>query len=188
MMLTEYGSVSSIVASEEEEEKQLQLQLIVTTVFVINVVLVVILIWLMMAIVIDKTQKEVKLSYRAKKRRKLVNLNNPIKDSDATCKSELRMNRHTFCIICEMLRDIRVLTGSRYMSLEEIVAMFLYTLAHYFKNRTIGSYFYQSGEGVSRNFHRCLLTVLKLHTHLLKKPTLIIEDCEDRRWKCFKVM
>jgi len=134
----------------------------------------------MMAIVIHETQK-VKMSFREKKRRRLVNLNNLIKDSDATCKSKLHMNRHTFYVLCEMVRDIGGLTGTRYMSLEEIVAIFLYTLAHQFKNRTVGNYFYRSGENVSRNFHRCLLAVLKLHTHLLKKPMPILEDCEDSR-------
>ena len=71
-----------------------------------------------------------------------MNLNNLITDSDATCKSELRMNRHSFYILCEMVRDIRGLTSTRYMSLEEIVAMFLSTLAHQFKNRTVANYFY----------------------------------------------
>jgi len=165
----------------------MQLQLIVTIVLVINAVLLVIFMWLMMAIIIHETQR-VKLPYREKKRRRLVNLNKLVRDSDATCKSELRMNRRTFNILCEMVRDVGGLTGTRYMSLEEIVAMFLYTLAHQFKNRTVASYFYRSGESVSRNFHRCLLAVLKLHTHLLKKPTPISEDCEDSRWKCFKVM
>ncbi|XP_057540777.1 uncharacterized protein LOC130818632 [Amaranthus tricolor] len=78
-----------------------------------------------------------------------------------------------------MVRDVGGLNGTRNMSLEEIVAMFLYTLAHHLKNRTIRSHFFRSGESVSRNFHRCLLAVLKLHTHLLKKPTPITEDCEN---------
>jgi len=97
--------------------------------------------WLMMAIVIYETQK-VKLSDKEKKRHKSVNLNNLIADSNVTCKSELRINRRTFHILCEMVRDIRGLTGTRYMYLEEIVFMFLYTLAHQFKNRIVESYFY----------------------------------------------
>ena len=159
------------------KRKKMQMQLIVTIVLVINVVLLVILMWLRMAIVIHGIQR-IKLSCREKKHRRLVNLNKLIRDSDATCKSELCMNRHTFNILCEMVRDIRGLTGTRYLSLEEIVAMFLYTWAHQFKNRTVGSYFYRSGKTMGRNFHRCLLAVLKLRTHLLKKPTPILEDCE----------
>ena len=110
-----------------------------------------------------------------------MNLNNLIKDSHVTCKSEPCIYRHTFYVLCEMVKDIGGLTGTRYRSLEEIVAMFLYTLAHQFKNKTGGNYFYRSGESVSRNFHHCLLAVLKLHTHLLKKPTPILEECEDSR-------
>ena len=97
----------------------MQLQLIVTIVLVMNAVLLVIFMWLMMAIIIHETQR-VKLSYREKKRCRLVNLNKLIRDSDATCKSELRMNRRTFNILCEMVRDIGGLTGTRYLSLIHI--------------------------------------------------------------------
>jgi len=97
--------------------------------------------WLMMATVIHETQR-VKLPYRQMERRRLVNLNKLIKDSNAICKSELRMNRRIFNILCEMVTNIGGLNGTRYTLLEEIVAMFLYTLAHQFKNRTVGSYFY----------------------------------------------
>jgi len=163
----------------------MQSQLIVTIVFIINDVLLVVLIWLIMAIVIHETEK-VKLAYREKKRRRLVNLNNLITYSDATCKSELCMNKYTFYILCEMFSNFGGLTSTRHMSLEDIVAMFLHTLAYQLKKRTVRNYFYRSGESVSRNFHRCLLVVSKLHTHLLKKPTLIPKDYEDCRWKCFR--
>lgn len=122
-----------------------------------------------------------------KKRHRLDNLNTLIRDSDVTCRSELRMNRRTFSALCEMVSDIGGLRGTRNMSLEEIVAMFLYTLAHHKKNRSLGTYFLRSGESVSRQFNLCLLAVLKLHRHLLKKPTPISENSEDGRWKCFQV-
>ena len=122
-----------------------------------------------------------------KKRLRIKHLNRLIKHSDIICKSELRVNRQIFYVLCEMVRDIGGLSGTRNMSLEEIVAMFLYTLSHHFKNRTIGNHFFRSGESVSRNFHRCLRAVLKLHVQLLKKPTPITAECEDSRWKCFQV-
>ncbi|XP_048493239.1 protein ALP1-like [Beta vulgaris subsp. vulgaris] len=109
-----------------------------------------------------------------------------VRESDVKCKNELRVNRHTFNVICEMLRDIGGLSGTRNMSLQEIVAMFLYTLAHRKKNRSIGHYFLRSGESVSRQFNLCLRFVLKLHEHLLHKPTPVLEDCEDKNWKPFK--
>uniref|UniRef100_A0A803N5E2 DDE Tnp4 domain-containing protein n=1 Tax=Chenopodium quinoa TaxID=63459 RepID=A0A803N5E2_CHEQI len=50
----------------------------------------------------------------------------------------------------------------------------------------MGAHFYRSGETISRQFHACLLAILKLHVVLLKKPTPIREDCDDERWKYFK--
>jgi len=169
------------------KRKKIQLQLLVTIIVVLNVFMLILIVWCMMGDAIHKIQR-VKETKRDKKRRRLNNLNALIIESDVACRSELRMNRDTFYVLCEMVRDIGGLTGSRNMSLEEIVAMFLYTLSHKFKNRTVGNYFIRSGETVSRNFHRCLLAILKLHKHLLKKPTPIAEDCEDSRWKYFKVM
>ncbi|CAM0905270.1 unnamed protein product [Alopecurus aequalis] len=99
-----------------------------------------------------------------------------IGESDAVCISELRTDRRTFHILCEMVRDAGGLKASRNTSLEEIVASFLYVLSHHLKNRTIGKFFYQSPEPVSRNFNACLLAVLKLNQILLKKPEPIPED------------
>ena len=59
--------------------------------------------------------------------------------------------------------------------------MFLYTLSHHKKNRSIGHYFIRSGETVNLQFNICLSAVLKLHKRLLKKPTPITKDCEDGR-------
>ncbi|WVZ81723.1 hypothetical protein U9M48_029066 [Paspalum notatum var. saurae] len=109
-----------------------------------------------------------------------------IRESDVGCISELRMDRRTFDVFCEMLRDVAGLKGTRNMPLEEIVAAFLYTLSHHLKNRTIGGYFFQSGETISRQFNKCLLAVLKLHQLLLKKPEPRPEDSTDFRWKHFK--
>ena len=70
---------------------------------------------------------------RDKKRRRQDNLNALINDGDIACKNELRMNRKTFYTLCEMVRDKGGLRGTRNMSVEEILAMFLYTLAHHKK-------------------------------------------------------
>ncbi|KAJ8444765.1 hypothetical protein Cgig2_011727 [Carnegiea gigantea] len=142
MISTEYGSISSIVAYVEEEENAMQL--VVTIMLLINAVLLVTLMPLMMAM-----------------HHTLVNLNKLIRGSDTTCKSELCMNRRTFNILCEMVRDIGGLIGSRYMPLEDIVAMFLYTFAHPFKNTTVGSYFYQSGASARWNKVKTLKVLTK---------------------------
>ena len=52
-------------------------------------------------------------------------------ESDAACISQLRMDRRTFHILCEMVIDVGGLRGTRNTSLEEIVASFLYVLAHH---------------------------------------------------------
>ncbi|KAJ8749125.1 hypothetical protein K2173_013732 [Erythroxylum novogranatense] len=96
------------------------------------------------------------------------------------------MDRRTFGILCEMVRDIGGLKDTKNSSLEEIVASFLYVLAHHKKNRTISLLFHRSGKTISRHFNRCLLAILKLHEVLLKRPQPITEDCEDNRWKSFK--
>jgi hypothetical protein len=71
------------------------------------------------------------------------------------------------------------------MTLEEIVTHFLYMLAHHSKNRTIGRFFFRSGETVSRQFNLCLLGVLKLQHLLLKTPEPILENSTDNTWKNF---
>ncbi|KAF7083488.1 hypothetical protein CFC21_087272 [Triticum aestivum] len=62
-----------------------------------------------------------------------------IGESDTMCISQLRMDRRTFHILCEMVRDIGGLKGTRNTSLEEIVASFLYVLSHHLKSRTVGN-------------------------------------------------
>ncbi|XP_021732162.1 protein ANTAGONIST OF LIKE HETEROCHROMATIN PROTEIN 1-like [Chenopodium quinoa] len=155
-------------------KRKRQTELLVTLLVIINFMI-------LMYFVLHKIHR-----IRDKKRNRLINLNSLIRDSDVACRSELSMNRHTFGVLCEMISDIGGLRGTRNMSLQEIVAMFLYTSSHHKKNRSRGHYFYRSGESVSRQFNLCLLVVLKLHHHLLKKPTPITEDCEDSRWKCFQ--
>ena len=162
--------------------KKKQMDLLATIMIIINVVYVTYLMMRVTSVAIQpRYRKSEKKLIRMKRMNMLIN------HSDRACKSQLRVDRRTFRVLCEMVRDIGGLKGSHNMSLEEIVALFLYTLAHHFKNRVVGHHFIRSGESVSRNFHRCLLAVLKLHEHILKKRTPITEECEDDRWKCFKV-
>jgi len=101
-----------------------------------------------------------------------------IRNNDTTCISELCMDR-TYYILCEMLKDVGGLKGTRNMELEDIVAQFLYILAHHLKNRTVKNTFFRSGETVSRQFNLCPLVVLKLHHLLLKTPEPIPENSTD---------
>ncbi|XP_021726567.1 protein ALP1-like isoform X1 [Chenopodium quinoa] len=164
------------------KKKLKQIQLVISMVIII---LMMYWMWHMMCVVTIRGV-QLKERKRNKKLLRMLVLRGLYRESDVKCKSELRVNRRTFNIICEMLRDIGGLSGTKNMSLQEIVAMFLYTLAHHKKNRSIGQYFFRSGETVSRQFHLCLRAFLMLHEVLLYNPTPISDDCEDERWKSFK--
>lgn len=155
-------------------------------VMLINCVVVLHLLWYTVKNSLRDSQY-LTLDKRTRRKRRLHNLNRIISESDTLCRNFLRIDRHTFGVLLEMVRDVGGLSGTKNMSLEEIVAGFLYTLAHHKKNRMIGAYFYRSGETVSRQFHACLMAILKLHIVLLKKPTPIPEECDDERWKYFEV-
>ncbi|KAF8730407.1 hypothetical protein HU200_016984 [Digitaria exilis] len=105
--------------------------------------------WSLLAMAYKKRCLKIEQRIRNREQRSL-RLSQIICDSDATCISQLRMDRRTFHVLCEMLRDVGGLKATRNMLLEEIVAQFLYILAHHLKNRTIKEFFYRSGETVSR--------------------------------------
>ncbi|PPD76415.1 hypothetical protein GOBAR_DD26660 [Gossypium barbadense] len=66
--------------------------------------------------------------------------------SDETCIEQVRMNRTVFFKLCEMLESIGGLKSSRFMLVDEEVAMFLHIISHHLKNRVIKHYFRRSGE------------------------------------------
>ncbi|XP_057533015.1 uncharacterized protein LOC130810908 [Amaranthus tricolor] len=165
-----------IMQSLRRKSRLKQLQLVVT-----NVVVVLMMYWVCYMTSVA-TVRGVQL-IQNKRDRKILRL---IQESDVHCKTELRVNRQIFNIICEMLKEIGSLTRTKNVSLDEIVTMFLYTLAHHKNNRSIAHFFIRSGETVSRQFNLCRRAILKLHEDLLYKPTPILEECEDERWKPFK--
>lgn len=112
-------------------------------------------------------------------------LNRLVKCSDVNCHEQLRMNRSTFMKLCCLLRTVG-LGDSRYVILEEKVAMFLYTLGHYHKNRKVKFDFMRSGQTVSKHFHAVLKGVLRLQGRLLKTPEPIPAGSNDDRWKWFQ--
>ena len=56
---------------------------------------------------------------------------------DTSCIEQLRMDRHTFYILCRMLKNNGHIKDSRNMLIEEKVALFLNILAHDEKTRII---------------------------------------------------
>ncbi|CAL5386329.1 unnamed protein product [Camellia sinensis] len=112
-------------------------------------------------------------------------LNRLVKDSDIDCHEQLRVNRHTFMCLCTLVQSVR-LSDSKYVLLEEKVAMFLNVIAHDYKNRNIKFNFMRSRQIVSQYFNDVLKAILRLQGVLLKTPEPITANCTDDRWRCFQ--
>ncbi|KAJ0020097.1 hypothetical protein Pint_31745 [Pistacia integerrima] len=96
------------------------------------------------------------------------------------------MDVKSFDKLCHLLKSIGELALTRNTTIEEMVASFLHITAHHVKNRVLKRQTKRSGETVSRNFHRVLQAVLRLHRILLQKPDPVLENSTDDRWKWFK--
>ncbi|XP_073302307.1 uncharacterized protein [Primulina huaijiensis] len=116
----------------------------------------------------------------------LSNLHRIIEVGDIQCVTNLRMNRSAFARLCYLLKNVGGLAESRYVRVEEKVAMFLSILAHHKKNRVAGHDYIRSGQTVSAHFHDVLKALLKLHPLLLVKPAPVDEECRNETWSYFK--
>ncbi|CAN1332297.1 hypothetical protein LINPERPRIM_LOCUS35665 [Linum perenne] len=108
------------------------------------------------------------------------------KTTDQMCVNMLRMRRHIFEKLCTLLKEEGGLRRSKNMDIEEMVAIFLVTIGHNIKNRKAQFLFQRSAETISRIFKLVLLSILKLESQLLAKPTPVPEDCTNKHWKYFK--
>ncbi|KAL8520715.1 hypothetical protein ACS0TY_011312 [Phlomoides rotata] len=93
--------------------------------------------------------------------RELVNV------SDEDCKDAFMMDRVAFARLCSLLHTLGGLRNSKYIFVQEKVAM--------------------SGHTVSKYFHHVLQSVLKLHSLFLVQPKPVPEDSTYPRWQDFKV-
>ncbi|KAM6554034.1 hypothetical protein CsatB_014796 [Cannabis sativa] len=109
-----------------------------------------------------------------------------IRSGDIEFVNELRMDRRTFGVLCELHRHNGRLKVDGLVTIEEQVCIFLNILAHHVKNRTIHHKFKRSGETISRYFNAVLSGVLRLQASLLVVPEPVSESCNDDRWKWFK--
>ncbi|XP_075479479.1 uncharacterized protein LOC142520373 [Primulina tabacum] len=113
-------------------------------------------------------------------------LNMIIDAGDVQCVLNLRMNRNAFGRLCYLLMHLGGLTDSRYVRVQEKVAMFLSILAHHKKNRVTSHDYMRSGQTVSAHFHEVMRALLKLYTLLLVKPTPVDGNCDSDPWKWFE--
>ncbi|KAL5567150.1 hypothetical protein UlMin_030314 [Ulmus minor] len=102
-------------------------------------------------------------------------------ESDATSLDNLRMTRHAFTKLCTMLQTIGGLRGSKYLCVDEQVAMFLHILAHHVKNRVIKFQFLRSGQTVSRYFHNNFLGALDGTYISVRVPVSDKPRCRNRK-------
>ncbi|XP_028793831.1 uncharacterized protein LOC114749507 [Neltuma alba] len=77
------------------------------------------------------------------------------------------VDKHVFHLLCTKLEE-HGLRKSKYVGIEEMVAMFLNTVAHGQCNRMIQERFQRSGETVSRHFHNVLQAFLSLLSELIR--------------------
>ncbi|XP_075491294.1 uncharacterized protein LOC142529606 [Primulina tabacum] len=113
-------------------------------------------------------------------------LNMIIDAGDVQCVLNLRMNRNAFARLCYLLMHLGGQTYSRYVRVQEKVAMFLSILAHHKKNRVTSHDYMRSGQTVSAHFHEVMHALLKLYTLLLVKHTPVDANCDSDPWKWFK--
>ncbi|KAL7178667.1 hypothetical protein ACSBR1_042087 [Camellia fascicularis] len=113
-------------------------------------------------------------------------INRLVRESDITCVEQLCMDRRSFMTLWNMVHTIGGLGHSKYVTLEEKVAFFLFILAQHLKIRNVKFNFYRSGETVSRYFNDVLKVVLRLQANLLITPNPITEASTDPRWNCFQ--
>ncbi|KAM6551213.1 hypothetical protein CsatB_001021 [Cannabis sativa] len=114
------------------------------------------------------------------------NLHDLVFASDLNCVSQLRMNRETFQRLCSILSSRGNLRKTRNVFAEEMVAIFLYILAHHHKNRVVGYSFKRSGKTVNKYFHECLNAMIRCQKEFWKTPEPKLETSIDPRWKWFK--
>ena len=101
--------------------------------------------------------------------------------SDVICRDQLRMNRNAFTNLCTLLETRGGLKAYKYLQVEEQVAMFLHTIAHYEKNRVIKFHFMRSGQTVSKYFNNVLHSIIRLHGVLFVKPESVADNLTNKR-------
>ncbi|KAJ0965322.1 hypothetical protein J5N97_026460 [Dioscorea zingiberensis] len=83
------------------------------------------------------------------------------------------MEPHIFRALVDRLRERSLLHNSKRTTVEEQVAMFMYTLAHNASNRDVQERFQHSAETVSRYFGKVLKAVNRLAREYIQPPSTI---------------
>ncbi|KAJ6820034.1 uncharacterized protein M6B38_398995 [Iris pallida] len=86
------------------------------------------------------------------------------------CVHYLRMSKGAFYGLVNILRSNGSLHDTRYVCVEEQLALFLYMLGHKSKNRVCGIEFIRSGETISRYFNKVLGAISTIRERFVRQP------------------
>ncbi|GLT28461.1 hypothetical protein SLA2020_033950 [Shorea laevis] len=106
-------------------------------------------------------------------------------NDEKVCLHQLRVTRQVFKKLCDVLVEKGGLVATRYVTIKEIVALFLHILAHDLKNSTIRSIFARSSETISRQFHIVLRAMMKIGKFYIKQNSVSLHEVDDK-WKWFE--
>ena len=101
-----------------------------------------------------------------------------LNDNPAHCLEILRMNKQAFLRICEHFKNKTWLKDSRYIKVEEKMAMFLITLNHSVRNRVTKRRFNHSTQTIHHYFHEVLEAMLLFKREMIV-PTPVTEVIEN---------
>lgn len=90
-------------------------------------------------------------------------------DNDV-CREMLRMDKHVFHKLCDILRQRGMLRDTAGVMIEEQLAIFLNIVGHNERNRVIQERYQHSGETISRHFNNVLRAVKSLSREFLQLP------------------
>ncbi|KAJ7975538.1 DDE_4 domain-containing protein [Quillaja saponaria] len=91
---------------------------------------------------------------------------------DVFCREMLRMDKHVFHKLCDILRQRSMLRDTAGVMIEEQLTIFLNIIGHNERNRVIQERFQHSGETISRHFNNVLKAIKSLSREFLQPPEL----------------
>lgn len=86
------------------------------------------------------------------------------------CREMLRMDKHVFHKLCNILRERGMLRDTSGVMIEEQLAIFLNIVGHNERNRVIQERYQHSGETISRHFNNVLKAIKSLSREFLQLP------------------
>ncbi|KAI4351928.1 hypothetical protein L6164_006227 [Bauhinia variegata] len=89
---------------------------------------------------------------------------------DDFCREMLRMDKHVFHKLSDILRQRNMLRDTAGVMIEEQLAIFLNIIGHNERNRVIQERFQHSGETISRHFNNVLKAIKSLSREVLQTP------------------